>query len=97
MIIIRSLSVINIEPINIIPAAISAGKSKTFVNVKPKIGMIINWKKIPIPTFFGVLSIETKSSGVMVVPMPNMMICNTGIMSAVSLKSPTEIKYCGKL
>ena len=62
------------DPMRMTPAAISGGKLNKLAMAKPNVGMIRNWQQIPMMTALGVLIMPTKSSKVIVVPIPNMMI-----------------------
>ena len=73
------------QPIRITPAAISGGKLNKLAMAKPRVGMMRNWQQTPMMTALGVLMMPTKSSKVIVVPMPNMMTCSSGMMSLDNL------------
>lgn len=62
------------DPIKITPAAISGGKLKLVAKKYPIKGMMVNWQISPITTLFGDFTTASKSLGLMVVPIPNMMI-----------------------
>jgi hypothetical protein len=75
-------------PIRMIPAATSGPKSNSKASAAPTNGMIVNWHASPMNTAFGDFTTPTKSPALIAVPMPNMMICNSGTISALSWNPP---------
>ena len=66
------------QPTSTRPAAISGGRPNEFARAKPTNGMMVNWQASPTRTPTGILTTRVKSPRLNVVPIANMMICNTG-------------------
>ena len=73
------------QPTSKIPAAISGGRLEIKTKEIAIKGMIVNWHTKPTAILLGILSTRKKSSTPTEVPMPNMIIINSGTIRPVVL------------
>lgn len=69
--------------------AMAGGSRNRWISPKATAGMMVNWSRVPMATFFGCRNTFRKSSGVRLMPMPNMMMPRkVGIWGARGFMSP---------